>query len=567
MGHSLTDETIIGLPGVCSQSGDVVSQSCTTLINSSPRTKSANGTAEQPPLVNCDTRPRLLIWSSPDQKGAERLGVAFHEYLGKPHPDSELDNLAYAMAARRSQFSWRSFAVVNSHTPDTSRVLYSNPVRTTSRSPRVAFVFTGQGAQYLGMGRDLVAFPEFRSSLHHCDKILKMLGCQWSLVELICKSSSCVDIDSPDRSQPLTTCLQIALVDLLRSLGIAPSVVLGHSSGEIAAAYASGALSRDAAVKVAYHRGVLSSRLINDDSKGLSMMMAVGISTHDVTKYLKRLESSAVVLKVQVGCVNSPQSITLTGNPEQLTTIERWLMDDGVFTRKLRVPIAYHSGFMKQIAGDYGAAIEDLQMGHCSRLVPMISSVSGDIVMALELTSPEYWVSNLTSTVQFDAAFTKLLGLANRKPRRQLGKRKAIADSFGPTHVLEVGPHGALRGPIRDILQSSSAGATLEYIPSLTRGEDASASILRAVGTLYSAGFKVNLLRANLLEEAARPMPTDMPKYPFNHSQLYWKESSLSRNLRFGGFARHDLLGTRSLDWNARIAQWRNIIRLAELPW
>lgn len=527
---------------------------------------SSNGTVMKVPGARSN-RPRLLVWSAPDKQSSRRLNDAFHKYLDKGLTDIELDNLAYALAAKRSQFPWRSLAVVSGQDPIVSsramNMLSTCPMKATSKSPRIAFVFTGQGAQYTGMGRELLSFSTFRGSLEYCDERLKRLGCRWSLLEVICDAASGVDIHTPEYSQPLTTCLQIALVDLLRSLGVGPTLVLGHSSGEIAAAYASGCLSKDAAVNVAYQRGVLSSRLTENTPKGMSRMMAVGISRHNVNPYLARLETAGRVSDVQVGCVNSPQSITLTGSAEQLILLEKWFKTDGVFSRKLLVPIAYHSRFMDKIAGEYHTAIQGLAGQQIEELVPMISSVSGDVVMPSEVKSPGYWVRNLTSTVEFDAAFSRLLRIASRKPLRQQNH----SEYSGLTHVLEVGPHSTLRGPIRQILEASSVGIKPSHIASLARGEDASVSFLKAVGELYSAGFPVDLLRANCLDDSARPIPSDMPHYPFNHSLKYWKESILSQNFRFREVARHDLLGTPSLDWNPKVAQWRNVVRLAELPW
>ncbi len=161
------------------------------------------------------------------------------------------------------------------------------------------------------MGRELISFSAFRTSLETCDASLKRLGCRWSSLEILGGSSVDPDINAPEWSQPLITILQISLVDLLQSLGISPVLTLGHSSGEIAAAYASGALSRDSAVKVAYYRGILSSRLAATN-KDLTMM-AVGISRQDVGPYLSRLEKVNGELDVQIGCINSPKSVTLTG--------------------------------------------------------------------------------------------------------------------------------------------------------------------------------------------------------------------------------------------------------------
>ena len=327
-------------------------------------------------------------------------------YIGK-HA-LEMDNLAYALAARRSHFAWRTFVVADPYNSRTNleEVVPKSPIKVTS-DPRIGFVFTGQGAQYLGMGRQLLAFPAFQKSMDSSDECLKQLGCLWSVNEIIDERNKNMPIDSPEYSQPLITCLQLGLVDLLESFGIVPSFVLGHSSGEIAAAYAAGALSRFSAIKVAYNRGYLSSSLASKENN--LTMMAVGLSRHEVLPYLDRLKELDGPLNVEIGCINSPKSVTLTGRVAQLMTLGQWFKEDSVFARRLRIPMAYHSRFMEAIAGDYYMALGRLESGRRSGFIPMISSVTQDIVIAGTLSTPEYWVRNLTSTVEFEAAFSKFL--------------------------------------------------------------------------------------------------------------------------------------------------------------
>ena len=506
--------------------------------------------------------PKLLVWSASEKVGVQQMSDAYRSYISQ-HA-LEIDNLVYFLAARKSHFAWRSFVVVDPYDDraDLGEVASHEPTKATS-DRRVAFVFTGQGAQYLGMGRQLFAFPVFQRSMDSSDECLKQLGCSWSLYEMIEGRNKDMPIDSPEYSQPLTTCLQLALVDLLKSFNIVPSVVLGHSSGEIAAAYAAGALSRFSAIKVAYNRGYLSSsvaRKANDMT-----MMAVGLSKDDALHYLDRLKKVDGVLNVAIGCVNSPKSVSLTGKVAQLTTLEQWFKEDSVFARRLRVPVAYHSSFMKVIANDYHMAMGELENEQRSEFIPMISSVTRDVVTSESLSTADYWVRNLTSTVEFEAAFSKLLAQSDKKPRKQLGR--TIPRDLRVTHVLEIGPHNALQGPVRESLRAFPGTKVPTYVPSLVRNVDASIAMLKAIGTLYCAGYSVDILLANGLENLARPTPPDLPKYPFNHKQSYWKESRLSQNFRFRKTARHDLLGTRNLDWNPQMAQWRNVIRLNEIPW
>lgn len=173
---------------------------------------------------------------------------------------------------------------------------------------------------------------------------------------------------------------------------------------------------------------------------------------------------------------------------------------------------------------------------------------------------------NLTSLVEFETAFNMLLTFSNRAPRKQLG-RPTI---HGPraTNVTEIGPQSALQGPINHMLQAFQGAKKPSYVASLDRGQDASASLLRAIGRVYCSGYPVDILRVNSLDrETPRPPPPKMPRYPFNHEKKYWRESLLSHNFRSQSARRHDLLGVRSIDWNPQVAQWRHILRLGEMPW
>ncbi|KJK94816.1 hypothetical protein H633G_01326 [Metarhizium anisopliae BRIP 53284] len=159
-----------------------------------------------------------------------------------------------------------------------------------------------------------------------------------------------------------------------------------------------------------------------------------------------------------------------------------------------------------------------------------------------------------------------LLTFSNRAPRKQLG-RPTI---HGPraTNVTEIGPQSALQGPINHMLQAFQGAKKPSYVASLDRGQDASASLLRAIGRVYCSGYPVDILRVNSLDrETPRPPPPKMPRYPFNHEKKYWRESLLSHNFRSQSARRHDLLGVRSIDWNPQVAQWRHILRLGEMPW
>lgn len=522
-------------------------------------------------IVNEETTQKLLVWSAPDKRGTERLAKQHSEFLFDKYADWA--SVSYTLAARRTRFSWRSFAVIDTQSfPLVRPITTSSPTKSVQNA-RVAYIFTGQGAQYRGMGAELLSFPVFLQSLITSDKFLGALGCRWSVVDTFRWNRETLSVDTPEYSQILTTCLQIALVDLLHSLGLSPSVVLGHSSGEIAAAYTCGAISHSSAVRAAFYRGTLSERLAKKKTDCLLTMMAVGISRTEIMVYLQRLaDEDGLIGEVEIGCVNSPKNVTLTGPWSQLSRLEQWLTEDKVFTRRLQVPIAYHhSRYMAEIAAEYLAVLGPLLDEPRSKFcIPMISSVTGNIIQHQRIRQGEYWVENLTSTVEFERSFTKLALHASQKPRHRLGK--GSGPDTRATHLLEIGPHSALRGPIRETLQqlisSDVKHPSLTYIPSLVRKHNAAESLLKAVGELWCAGIdSVDVLGACNLSHRYRPVIPELPPYPFDHTQIHWREGRISRNLRFRDSPRHDLLGTRNLDWNPQIAQWRNVLRLAEVPW
>ncbi|TGO92077.1 hypothetical protein BPOR_0011g00280 [Botrytis porri] len=509
--------------------------------------------------------PKLVVWSAYEETCAQRMSELYSNFIREGQPC--IDDLAHIQAVRRNHFQWRSFIVTRQYDSTKFEILGSIKPIKANKEQRIAFIFTGQGAQYLGMGRELTSFQTFKDSLRDSDMCLKGLGCAWSIQEKIEESHHDFPIDNPEYSQPLTTCLQIALVDLLKSFSIIPSGVIGHSSGEIAAAYAAGALSRSSAVRVSYYRGIVSSKLaaLRKDMG----MMAVGLSESAVLAYLDRLREVEGSVHVNIACVNSPKSITLSGDSTQLTALAQWLTNDSLFARKLRVSVAYHSEYMETISSEYYAVLGPLEKGRKSKFIPMLSTVTQDIVTIEHLLDPIYWVQNMKSPVNFEGAVSKLLGQSSQKPRKVLGGEN-VGKNLCFTQIVEIGPHNTLQGPIRDIISDiKTQKSKPTYVPSLVRGQDASVALLCAVGMLQSSGYPVNLVAVNNSELTDRKcrMPSNMPKYPFNHKSSYWKEGRLSKNFRFPSFARDDLLGTRSLDWNPKMAQWRNVMRLSEVPW
>ena len=378
------------------------------------------------------------------------------------------------------------------------------------------------------------------------------------------RSEDLSKVNNPALAQPLCTILQLALIELLTEWKIFPSAVVGHSSGEIAAAYCAGAISKESAYKISYFRGLYASKLAEAKLRNGSMI-AVAMSDTDIQPYLDLVTSQLGAGRLVVGCVNSPKNITLTGDEECVDLMKALMDEQHVFARKLQVPVAYHSSHMEDIALEYLESIDGIiprgEPWTENRYPDMFSSVTGGFMVSDELSKPEYWVQNMISQVKFSPALSEL---CESLLREQPGQTEVAS-----LCLLEVGPHGALQRPIKEVLESQSTFEGVFYASVLSMNVDAVKSTLELVGKLHCRGCKINLLPINtpLRTESEMQQLGDLPEYPFNHSQRYWLESRISRNFRFNEFPRHELLGIRVPDWNPLAARWRNVIRASELPW
>ncbi|KAH6677568.1 putative lovastatin nonaketide synthase [Halenospora varia] len=540
---------------------------------------SGQGTPGQgtPGLKLSSCTPKLFVLSSPEQSGVDRLIETYSKHIeawssSQEKSDDELgmitqeaeylENFAYTLANRRSAFDWRGFTIAGSMSELSGVVKQGLPkLRRAARAPACAYVFTGQGSQYYNMGRELQSHAVFRESIHLADEYLKSLGADWSVLEELNKSEETSKINNAEISQPLCTILQIGIVDLLKHWGITPKAVVGHSSGEIAAAYASGVLSQKDAWKVAYFRGLFSGRLPSAHPELEGMMMAVALSESAAEEYVQKLKTGKAV----VACINSPISVTISGDVTAIDEIEALFKENDVWCRKLKVKTAYHSHHMKHIAEEYLESIKDISpQTPEGNSTTMFSSVTKQQITAAELGA-SYWVQNMLQPVQFSAAVSALLAPTDARSKRQ--KKPNVQC------LIEIGPHAVLKGPLNQILTSISDDykKAVIYNSVLQRGNDAFQTALQTAGQLWGEGHDVNLSLVNTLEKTAKPQKvlTDLPPYPWNHEKSHWHESRLNYYRRFPPGPRTDLLGYPMDGFNASSNEqrWSNILKPSEIPW
>jgi NADPH:quinone reductase-like Zn-dependent oxidoreductase/SAM-dependent methyltransferase len=354
-------------------------------------------------------------------------------------------------------------------------------------------------------------------------------------------------------SQPISVAVQLCLVNLLASWDIFPAAVTSHSSGEIAAAYATEVLSFKEALGVAYYRGelALKHQKLHSLAGG---MLAAAIGPESAGMYINDTSGGRVV----VACVNSPSSITLSGDLAALDEVASRLEKDGIFARKLKVPMAYHSHHMSHMSQEY---IDQLQA-----ILPMpkkawgdaamfVSPVTGDKITSPYTLAPEHWARNMTHPVLFSQAFDNMCFREG---------------SLNVDMVVEIGAHSTLAGPIRQILKARNV--ELPYVSCLKRPVDAVETMQDVACALISRGYPVNLKAVNSPFEVEGQLVgsafvTDLPTYPWNHSKRFWVEPRISRDQRYKKFPPHELLGTPVNGGNALMPTWRNFIRLSEIEW
>lgn len=385
-------------------------------------------------------------------------------------------------------------------------------------------------------------------------------------------SGTASHLQDPQLSQAVTTAIQLAMVDLLHFLEVKPHVAIGHSSGEIAAAYCAGFLCQESALRVSYFRGVLASKLAQDTKSTPWGMASVGLPASEILLAVEELRAQnphlSEVTKITVSCINCPTNTTVSGPLASLDAFVDHLSSKQVFARKLKVDVGYHSAQMNLVSADYLRHLSNLRPGTAGRGTRMVSSVTPGLIGADTVCSGDYWVQNMVSAVKFGEA----VGICCKDTKEQdipksidrSHSRNIYVDGF-----LEIGPHAALQGPLREIFKFYKR-QDLFYASLLLRNKPADTTVLDTIGKLFTRNFDVdlsNLAQVDVLDSREPCTIVDLPQYSFNHSVVHWEDSSMSRALRSRKHGHHPLLGSQLLDWNPLDARWGLTIKKDLSPW
>ena len=506
---------------------------------------------------NQATRPFMVFFSAHDritlQKNIEAHAKVAHDFF--------LADLAYTLNTRRTKFPHRAFTVAHQTDQNKSFDISSfNFASVTKKLGQdVAFVFTGQGAQWVGMAVEAMdTFPSFLETLRKLDRVLQKLDppASWRLEDVLRSPAETSLINDAEISQPVCTAIQIAIVDLFGRWKIFPTVTVGHSSGEIAAAYAAGFVSAPEAIVAAFYRGFAVK---HHAPRGT--MLAVGTGVEVIAEFIVDIPD------IVIACENSPNSVTLGGRPDAIQNVKSRLDGSSIFARELKTGQAYHSPMMDQVAPVYDELLSRSRDSFCFEDLQwrlprarMISSVTGKELLAYDMPD-RYWTRNLRNQVRFSTAIS------------------ALAAQSGLEHVrymIEIGPHSALAGPLKQIISANQLDR-FTYIPTILRNVDSAVQLLKTAGELFLRDYPLDVQQVNAIEDfnsntisksTRQPLLlVDLPPYQWHYDKKYWAEARFSQEQRHMKFLRHDLLGSRIAGLSEHSLVWRNILVHKNLPW
>ena len=510
------------------------------------------------PLTISASSERTLI------KAVER----YSNYL-KDRP-LDLSDLAWTLAYRRSHLSQKiAFTGLSQdevvakmdkqlkHALEKPDAGFGTRSKKSPQPARILDIFTGQGAQWSSMSRELLTSSHsFKKSIQGLQKVLD--ECKdpppWSIEEELSAAATESRLSEAALSQPLCTALQIAMVDLLKASGIGFYGVVGHSSGEIGAAYAARRLSAKHAILIAYYRGIHAKHAGGANCKE-GTMMAAGI---DVEEAIDFCNQEYLRGRVCVAASNAPASVTLSGDIEAIEEAKANLDREGKFARLLQVDTAYHSHHMERCGKPYMDSLKDCEVHvePADESCLWVSSVYGPAgVPSTDELTGRYWRENMLQAVMFSEALERIL--------RERGPFDA---------AVEIGPHPALKGPATQTMKKV-LGSAIPYHGTLDRSKHDLLALEDCLAFLWTLPVAASLdfkSYARSFGEDVLQNPhvlKDLPCYPWDHSQSYYRESRLVKQFLNKTACPHELLGVRMAEDSSHELRWRNVLKPSAIPW
>jgi acyl transferase domain-containing protein/NADPH:quinone reductase-like Zn-dependent oxidoreductase/NAD(P)-dependent dehydrogenase (short-subunit alcohol dehydrogenase family)/acyl carrier protein len=479
-----------------------------------------------------DRSAELVVVSAKTPEALRAAAGRLRDHLGA-HPGQSLGDLSYSSIATRAPMECRLALAVSSREALAESLDAAagdeTPVATADVGggpPRVAFVFPGQGSQWLGMGRELLREePAFAEALGECDRAIAAEA-GWSLLEELQAPPAASRLDRIDVVQPVLFAMEVALAALWRSWGVEPHAVVGHSMGEIAAACVAGALSLEDGVAVICRRSALMKRI-----SGQGEMALVELSIDEAKAAIAGFED-----RLGVAVSNGTRSTVLSGDPAALAQVLATLEAREVFCRRVKVDVASHSPQMDPLLDELVAKVAGVSPRAAQ--VPMRSTVTGKTIEGAELVA-RYWADNLRQPVRFAHVVQGLL-----------------ADGF--TLFVEMSPHPILVQAVEALRKEQ--GIVGLATGSLRREQPERRTLLESLGGLFVHGEPLDARR--LFPAGARRVP--LPTYPWQRER-YWLAPAAPQRVT-GAASAHPLLGAR-VPLASADAVYESVLSTTEPAW
>ena len=450
------------------------------------------------PIASVAAAPLLLPLSGHTAEALRDRARSTAHYIRTKH-DVPASDVAYIAAARRTHLEHR-LAVVGTRRDELISALeafaegqypvnlVAGHVRSTD-TPKVAFVCSGQGSQWWGMGRELLAsVPIFRREIARCADEMKR-HVAWDLLEEFTRDEASSRLGETEIAQPALFALQVALATVWRSWGIEPHALVGHSVGEVATAYLGGVLSFDDAVRVICHRGRLMQR-----ATGLGKMAAIELPEADIESLLVPYRD-----RVSTAAINSPTSTVISGEAAAVEEIVSVAKSRGIPSKVLPVNYAFHSPQMEPFGPEMAEAVSGLTT-QCGS-VPVYSTVTGAQTTKADFNA-HYWGRNIRQTVRFAAAVQAML-------------------DAGINTFVELSPHSVLSSMVLQC--AATLQRNVEVLPSLRQGQPEQFEMLKALTSLFATGAEIDW--QGVYPEGGRVVP--LPLYPWQRNR-FWLDLGVS---------------------------------------
>lgn len=439
---------------------------------------------EKPEVASENAKPaHLMIWSAKSQESTLDYAGKLNSFL-EEDKDYSLNDVAYTLSHYRPEYQWRNFGVASTGTDGQIIFEIENaPSKKEGRS-EIAFLFPGQGAQFIGMGAELYQnYDAFKFALDKCDQIIKD-NFGYSIIPFIfpenVNEQAISRLNNTKYTQPAIFSIEYATSVLLKDLGVEPNLLCGHSVGEFVAAHLAGVFNLEDALKLVAERG----RLISELSPGI--MMSVRCSEEEIKPFLSE--------RISLAGVNSAHQVVVAGEEKNISSLSKVLEEKGFIYRVLKTSHAFHSHMMEDALQPFRQMMSKIPL--CTPEIPIMSTLTGDWLKEEEAKDVEYWVSHMRDPVRFFQAGT------------------ALFDRLENSVFIEAGPGKVLSSLLRQ-RGNIQGKLILDLLPSDSKNKYA--AFLKTIGKLWSRG--INIKFDQLMDKGRNALT--IPTYAFKKKKLW----------------------------------------------